>query len=190
MGELPKEDEGQPGSMVCAYVCVLACTHKLQRTGSAFQDAHRQRRHQEQQRSFSATLAGLLNEGFTFVGEEIDSNHESVARGLAVRSGCSYSIIEMPMDERKENGCPPDYATLHLVDGSQADVLRCHRLREQYMCRSVLECLSDGQRGLVLCGNDHAARLRNDLAKVFTNVELKSLADYPWFDKRLYEWPA
>jgi hypothetical protein len=144
-------------------------------------------RQQEQQFLFARTLTELLRDGITYVGEEIDAKSRSIAQELAQRFHCSYDIIDMPLSERKLAECPPDYALLYQLD-RQGDILLCHRLRERYMCRRVVESLSDGGRGLVLCGNVHAARLRNDLAERLSHVELKSLGDYPWFDKQLYEW--
>jgi hypothetical protein len=188
MTELPKASSAKPRRFIRAHVYVLACDHRLQRTRPAFQDPNDEARHQEQQHSFSETLLGFLDDGVTFVGEEIDAKHASVARGLAERFRCSYSIIEMPLEERIQNDCGPDYETLNQIDNPE-NIMRCHRLRELYMCQRVLESLSDGSRGLVLCGNVHAERLSNDLARGVSQVELKTIADYPWFDKQLYRWP-
>src|SRR5690242_18852053 len=144
-------------------IYIFECDHRLQRICPAFDDVALQQHHQDQQRAFASVLTDFLKAGVTFVGEEIGEKQASIAQALARGFGCTYSRIDMPLAERIRRGCPPDYEVLFKIDGLDAAVLNCHRLREEYMRKRILEYL-DGSHGLVLCGRTHAHRLRADLA--------------------------
>jgi hypothetical protein len=175
-------------STIRASVVVIGCEHNIQRTGNPFAAAETQARHEEQQRHFRTLLMDSFRHGVAFVGEEINANSTSIARLLAEEYGRGYALIDMPMEERKKNGCIEQYKIHILADGgTDADVLRCHRLREQYMCQRIIDH-TDGDTALVLVGDEHAARLANDLGEEVALVKCKSVTNYAWFDRQLYNY--
>lgn len=179
--------------MLRASVVIFGCEHRLQRGGVAFPNQPKQVRHEQQQRLFATALVELFKKhGFHFVGEELGYSDEGVVRHLARAFQCYYFKIDIPMPKRNRLSCPGGYSDevasyeFNSREEWQANVLKCHKLREDYMVQRITEFLGDGESGLVVCGIEHVPALGSQLRNHVEVVDEFSILRVPGFDALLY----
>ncbi len=137
----------------------------------------------------------LIEDQFRFVGEEIGEQEESIVEILAQAFRVGFDKIDMPLPLRINNRCRPLYSNPVSISDFpsepdwRANKDRCHRLREEYMYFRAMEFIQQTELpAFIVCGQEH----RDGLAERFRQTPLKvvtvSLADFPWFDRRLYNW--
>ncbi len=148
-----------------------------------------------QQELLKNEITGLLKaNNVTLIGDEVNESKTSIFESLAETLRVRYVKIDMPSEQRQSQKCSGDYS--HPVSECDfpstaewnADVARCHELREEYMFNRVMKDHRSGDRVLVLCGLIHQEPLARRFRSVTKEVHNKTLLEYAWFDKTRYNW--
>jgi len=115
-----------------------------------------------------------------FIGEEARHGEETVAQKVCELDNCHYANIDMTPAERKHRIIPPGYAD-EGSNLSEAEINRCHREREEYMCTTAVAEAGGAENILIICGRVHADAMAARLGQLGHNVESMDLRDQSWY---------
>lgn len=134
-----------------------------------------------QKESFVRLLQTEIRERrIEFVGEEARYDEETMAQRICELENWRYANIDMTPQERERRNIPPGYAD----EGSklpEAEIIRCHREREKYMCQKALSEAGISKSILLICGRVHAAAMAKELGRQGHKVEIVDLLDQSWY---------
>lgn len=134
-----------------------------------------------QKESFARLVQTQIRErNIEAVGEEARYGEETIAQKICELENCRYANIDMTPEERERRNIPPGYAD----EGSkicEAEISRCHREREKYMCEKALAEAGDSKGILLICGRTHAAPMAKEFERHGHNVEIVDLQDQSWY---------
>lgn len=134
-----------------------------------------------QKERFAQLLQTKIRErSMEFLGEEARYDEETIAQKICELENCRYANIDMTPEERERRNIPPGYAD----EGSkvcEAEIARCHREREQYMCQKALAETGESKSILLICGRTHAGPMNRELERRGHSVEIIDLKDQSWY---------
>jgi hypothetical protein len=121
--------------------------------------------------------------GFNLYCEEIKHSAAfSFAEQLAINRRKRYINIDMPKDVREVLRIPLDYSHPDNPIGYARDqILQWHIRREEYMYERATDRMNSATVAIVICGDEHVARLKERFEKLGGRVEAESFRDKPWY---------
>lgn len=124
--------------------------------------------------------------GFDLFCEEIDQCDYSLVEQYAQTNKKRYINIDMPGEVRTLNEIPDGYA--YSNTHAAPDVMRWHRLREDYMYRRSVERMSvPNWSVLVVCGSYHVKALASRFKELNCEVETADAMKFSWFNGEVYK---
>jgi hypothetical protein len=161
---------------------ILGLNHQIQSTriGSSSTGGELERFERGQKEQFDILLQKKIDEfAVEFVGEEARHGWDSIAHAVCVAKDCRYANIEIPPDERAARRIPTDYESD--ADFSEADKMRFHEQREDFMYQEAINEAGNAKCILVICGRFHTSRIGRKFSDAGHTVYEEDIQREEWY---------
>ena len=165
------------------HILLMSVNHQIQPSSikSMSTDGSVEAFERGQKESFGQMLQTKVREHcIRFIGEEARHGEETIAQKVCDLESCHYANIDMTPVERELRNIPPGYAD-EGSNLSEAEINRCHREREEYMCTKAVAEAGDLDSILIICGRIHAEEIAAELGRLGHIVETVDLRSQSWY---------
>ena len=157
-------------------VYLLGCDHYLQEYDLTEPDEEvRTVECTTKKRFYDLTSEIMQREGIQFVGEECKPGQRTIPRVVASECACSYTEIDMPLQERERRGIPRNYQGL-----GEPERVRGYAMREDFMVERTYSQSTVDTNKLIVCGGEHLKGLETRFAQRGETVVTRNLTSEEW----------
>lgn len=132
------------------------------------------------QKRFALEILKLLCEfDIDFVGEEANSDWDSITEKLMRIGGGTYAHLDMPLAEKKRRNFLSPTSWDFALTAKQLEIFY---LCETYMFERACEYMTDASRGLIVCGYGHVPGLAKLFGSVCSDVRTDDVCSKAWWN--------